>query len=412
MAEIAEILPDSYNGSYLYETGRITRAGALALRARAALYFGNYAEAEASAGKIISEGHHSLFRVSSLTTAQQKEADEMDAYIDYAAKGIDKDKFVKGMFSYESLWHKGNASPANPEYIVTREYMADANNYDWTRYTYFIPKSFSQYDGYCSYEPMQDLIDAYWDVDGKTMRNDITMEQRKERYAEIWKDFKDMSQSQFIEKVPQTDIMKYDYMKEFRNRDSRLYVSMMFPFKGWHETIKGTFYFRWDPDLINKDGNESWTGYFYRKMVTLDPYDTWTAEEDYPVIRYAEVLLTYAEARIQNSGWDTEVQKALNDLRDRCGMPDVPTTMPSKEEALAFVRNERRIELAAEGHRFDDIRRYGNDYCSKAMNGPSYAPNGYVVINKVWDNRLMLMPIPQGAIDLNPLLKDDQNPGY
>lgn len=92
----------------------------------------------------------------------------MDAYIDYAAKGIDKDKFVKGMFSYESLWHKGNASPANPEYIVTREYMADANNYDWTRYTYFIPKSFSQYDGYCSYEPMQDLIDAYWDVDGKT----------------------------------------------------------------------------------------------------------------------------------------------------------------------------------------------------------------------------------------------------
>ncbi|MCS3094983.1 hypothetical protein NXX73_00110 [Bacteroides fragilis] len=78
--------------------------------------------------------------------------------------------------------------------------MADANNYDWTRYTYFIPKSFSQYDGYCSYEPMQDLIDAYWDVDGKTMRNDITMEQRKERYAEIWKDFKDMSQSQFMKK--------------------------------------------------------------------------------------------------------------------------------------------------------------------------------------------------------------------
>lgn len=67
-------------------------------------------------------------------------------------------------------------------------------------------------------------------------------------------------------------------------------------------------------------------------MVTLDPYDTWTAEEDYPVIRYAEVLLTYAEARIQNSGWDTEVQKALNDLRDRCGMPDVPTTMPSKKK--------------------------------------------------------------------------------
>ncbi|MCS3113812.1 RagB/SusD family nutrient uptake outer membrane protein [Bacteroides fragilis] len=136
-------------------------------------------------------------------------------------------------------------------------------------------------------------------------------------------------------------------MKEFRNRDSRLYVSMMFPFKGWHETIKGTFYFRWDPVLINKDGNESWTGIFIVKWSLL--IHTIPGLQDYPVIRYAEVLLTYAKARIQNSGWDTEVQKALNDLRDRCGMPDVPATMPSKEEALAFVHSERRIELAAEG---------------------------------------------------------------
>ncbi|MCS3268616.1 hypothetical protein NXX78_24280 [Bacteroides fragilis] len=49
LAEIAEILPDSYNGSYLYETGRIT-VPVLCHSARAALYFGNYAEAEASAG--------------------------------------------------------------------------------------------------------------------------------------------------------------------------------------------------------------------------------------------------------------------------------------------------------------------------------------------------------------------------
>ena len=55
----------------------------LALRARAALYFGNYIEAEASAGKVISEGHHSLFRVTSLNAAQQQEADEMEKYIDF-----------------------------------------------------------------------------------------------------------------------------------------------------------------------------------------------------------------------------------------------------------------------------------------------------------------------------------------
>lgn len=413
LQEISEILPESYDGSSMNEVGRITRYGALALRARAALYFGNYAEAEKSAAAVMNSGKYSLFKISSLNDAQNKEAAEMDAYMDYEAKGLDREKFLLGMFSYESLWFEENASPANPEFVVTREYMADANNNDWCRYTYFIPKSLSVKDGYCSYEPMQDLIDAYWDADGKTLRNDITMEQRKANFEAMWKDFEEVrnDQAAYFAKVKATDLMQYPYMEEFRNRDSRLYASMLFPFKGWHETAKGEFYLMFDPTKINQDGNETWTGYCFRKMVALEPYDEYNSPADYPVIRYAEVLLTFAEAHLQNSGWDAQVTGALNLLRDRCGMPDVPASL-SKEEGINFIRNERRIELAAEGHRFDDIRRYGSDYCKQVMNGPSYAPNGYQVINKVWDDRLLLMPIPQSSIDLNPLLKDDQNPGY
>lgn len=413
LQEISEILPESYDGSSMNEVGRITRYGALALRARAALYFGNYAEAEKSAAAVMNSGKYSLFKISSLNDAQNKEAAEMDAYMDYEAKGLDREKFLLGMFSYESLWFEKNASPANPEFVVTREYMADANNNDWCRYTYFIPKSLSVKDGYCSYEPMQDLIDAYWDADGKTLRNDITMEQRKANFEAMWKDFEEVrnDQAAYFAKVKSTDLMQYPYMEEFRNRDSRLYASMLFPFKGWHETAKGEFYLMFDPTKINQDGNETWTGYCFRKMVALEPYDEYNSPADYPVIRYAEVLLTFAEAHLQNSGWDAQVTGALNLLRDRCGMPDVPASL-SKEEGINFIRNERRIELAAEGHRFDDIRRYGSDYCKQVMNGPSYAPNGYQVINKVWDDRLLLMPIPQSSIDLNPLLKDDQNPGY
>ncbi len=413
LQEISEILPESYDGSSMNEVGRITRYGALALRARAALYFGNYAEAEKSAAAVMNSGKYSLFKISSLNDAQNKEAAEMDAYMDYEAKGLDREKFLLGMFSYESLWFEENASPANPEFVVTREYMADANNNDWCRYTYFIPKSLSVKDGYCSYEPMQDLIDAYWDADGKTLRNDITMEQRKANFEAMWKDFEEVrnDQAAYFAKVKSTDLMQYPYMEEFRNRDSRLYASMLFPFKGWHETAKGEFYLMFDPTKINQDGNETWTGYCFRKMVALEPYDEYNSPADYPVIRYAEVLLTFAEAHLQNSGWDAQVTGALNLLRDRCGMPDVPASL-SKEEGINFIRNERRIELAAEGHRFDDIRRYGSDYCKQVMNGPSYAPNGYQVINKVWDDRLLLMPIPQSSIDLNPLLKDDQNPGY
>lgn len=420
LGEIANTLPDSYKGGYLYESSRITRAAALSLRARAALYFGNFAEAEASAGKVITEGHHSLFRVTALNAAQQKEADEMDQYIDFADNKIDKEAFVKGIFSYETLWHKDNANPQNPEFILTREYMADDNNYDWSRYTYIRPSQLRS--GYSSYEPMQDLIDAYWDIDGKSIRT-ISAEVRKNNYAKMWTDFQNMDQKAYIDAVSQTDIRKYEYMNEFRNRDSRLYASIQFPMKGWHETDFGTFYYRWNPQWAGNDGNESWTGYSYRKLVSLTPYQDWASIEDYPVIRYAEVLLTYAEARIQTTGWDSEVQKALNDLRNRCGMPDVPTSMATKEAALDFVRNERRIELAAEGHRFDDIRRYGKEYCAQVMNGPTYAPcgnydktsgtwNSYTVIDKAWGDRLILMPIPQSAMDVNPLLKDDQNPGY
>lgn len=313
--EIAEILPDEYDGSYLYESSRITRAAALALRARAALYFGNYIEAEASAGKVISEGHHSLFRVTSLNAAQQQEADEMEKYIDFAEVGIDKDKFVKGLFSYETLWHKENANPGNPEYILTREYMADDNNCDWTRYTYIRPSQMGS--GYSSFEPMQDLVDAYWSIDGKTLPEIPSEETRRARFADMWmkyfaepvgETYKSVAPAVFREKVPTLDIKSIPYMQEFRNRDSRLYASILFPLKGWQETdFSGDFYYMWDPLKAGSDGNESWTGYNYRKLVSLTPYQGWQSVEDYPIIRYAEVLLTYAEARVQNNGWDEKV---------------------------------------------------------------------------------------------------------
>ena len=91
-------------------------------------------------------------------------------------------------------------------------------------------------------------------------------------------------------------------------------------------------------------------------------------------------------------------------------MPDVPESLGT-QEAIDFLRKERRIELAVEGHRYDDVRRYGNEYCQKYLQGPSTAPNGAVVVDKKWNERLMLMPIPTTAIDVNPLLKEDQNPG-
>lgn len=409
LSEVSAGLPNKYQGGNMQESGRITRFAALALRARAALYFGNYLEAEKSSRVVIESGVHSLFRLSALNAAQYKEADEMDIFIDFDKMGVDKDTFVKGMFSYEALWQDEYANPSNPEYILTREYMADDKNYDITRYTQIRPSQLVF--GYSSFEPMQELIDSYWNIDGQTNPSPIPMETRKRNFEIINAEVDGLDQKSYIEKVPTMDLASFEYMQEFRNRDSRLYASILFPFKGWHETDfpGGTFYYRWKPIL---DQNESYTGYNFRKMVALFPYLSQNSTSDYPIIRYAEVLLTFAEARVMNSGWDIEVQTALNDLRNRCGMPCVPTSFPSKEKALEFVRNERRIELAGEGHRYDDIRRYGADYCKQVMTGPTYAPNGYMVVDKKWNDRVLLMPIPNVAIDTNPLLKEDQNPGY
>ncbi len=420
LSSAASVLPVSYAGGYLNETGRVTKGAALALRARAALYFGDTVEAEKAAKAVMDLGAYSLHTYGkALDEMQKKEADEMDIFIDFDEMGVDKDKFIAGMFNYVTIWqNKGNPSPSNPEYILTHEYAANEKTYDGERGCFMLDNRFGsglfRY-GFCSYKPLQEMVDAYWSIDGKTVPTPPTVGQRQAYFQTIWDDIKadKESSAKFAAFSSDPSIANYDFIKEFRNRDSRMYASLVFPFKGWHDSgAQKPIYYMWDPDLVSKDGNYSWSGYAYRKIITLNPYaPDWIdgSTDDYPLIRYAEVLLTFAEARTANTGYDAEVRAALNLLRDRCGMPDVPNSL---ENPLDFIRNERRIELMAEGHRFHDIRRYGKEYAASVMTGISYAPNGYIVVDKAWNDRNMLMPIPTGSMDLNPILAKDQNPGY
>ncbi len=408
---VSKILPESYSGGYLYEKGRVTKYAAISMKARAALYFGDYPMAEAAAEEVISSKKYSLFRVSSLNAVQQKEANEMDAYIDFAALGIDKDKFVKGMFSYESLWHTENANPDNPEYIMARQYMALK---DYQNSTAYIRTRPNQLGGWSSITPTQSLVDAYWTADGE-LPNLPTIEQRKEYYSAIKQDRDTEGGAiyDFVQENVLPDPGKYDYIQEFRNRDSRLYVSIMIPYKGWYETNYGDqFVYEW----LKGGNNESKTGFNFRKTLSLNKDieipDADGGAGDFPSIRYAEVLLIYAEARTQNVGFDGRVQEVLNDIRDRCGMPDVPTSL-SKEAGLELIQRERRVELAGEGFRWHDMTRYSDEYWENAMNNlPLAGPDGEVLQINKWSSRMRLRPVPQLAIDANPLLVGDQNPGY
>lgn len=413
----AEILPESYNGKEFYEKGRVTKYAAISYRARAALYFGDYQLAETLAKQVIDSKAHDLFTISSLNEGQLMEAEEMDMFINFEGLNIDKDQFMKGMFSYESIWHEEYSNNDNPEYIFSRQY-SDINEYrDWTRYTAIRP---NQMGGWSSVSPTQLLIDAYWTVEGKDHKAP-SIEERKTMYEKIKADLdayiaanKEQKKS-FVdfckEKIANGSLKDYAYLNEFKNRDSRLYASILFPFKGWHETDMGKgFYYEW----VKGGNNESMTGFNFRKTVSLydDANNTHSSSSDYPAFRFAEILLIYAEARTQNVGFDAEVQKQLNRLRARCGMPNVPTGL-DKKAGLDLIRNERRIELAVEGARLDDISRYEDSYWEGIFNNVTLnKPDGEVYATMKWSSRMRLRPIPQEAIDKNPLLENDQNPGY
>jgi hypothetical protein len=127
------------------------------------------------------------------------------------------------------------------------------------------------------------------------------------------------------------------------------------------------------------------------------------------LIRYAEVLLTYAEAKNELSGPDATVYDALDAVRTRSGMPVVDRAKYAGKDALReVIRNERRVELALEGQRYMDIRRW------------KIAPQVMKTINNIkntqaqertWNDRFYLMPVPQKEVDLSKGVLT-QNAGY
>ncbi len=116
------------------------------------------------------------------------------------------------------------------------------------------------------------------------------------------------------------------------------------------------------------------------------------ADNNIPIIRYAEILLIYAEALYHN-GETGEAFTQLNKIRERAGLD--PLT--GKENFMEKLILERRIELAFEGHRFPDLKRWG-------LLEEVLGPLGYR------SETNGLLPVPQTEIDLNPNLT--QNPGY
>ncbi|GAC1452878.1 MAG: RagB/SusD family nutrient uptake outer membrane protein [Chitinophagaceae bacterium] len=137
------------------------------------------------------------------------------------------------------------------------------------------------------------------------------------------------------------------------------------------------------------------------------------------LIRYPEVLLTYAEAMIESNKIDNSVIGAINTVRKRADVNMPPVTVLSQSEMRDIVRRERLVELGFEGLRYFDIRRWriAENVMPGKVYGMTYSDNGTLktieapaVERKFNKNRDYLWPIPQKEKELNPAL--GQNPNW
>ncbi len=254
--------------------------------------------------------------------------------------------------------------------------------------------------------------------------------------------------------------------QEIKNRDPRMYQLVDNVNKPYNVQSDGTQQVNYSLYDVNSSapsvaGNASVTGYSVVKFHSADPVQAEASKStfDWFVFRYAEVLLNYAEAKYELGECTQDVlDNTVNLLRDRVDMPHM-TVNPVADKApvdygytvaplLYEIRRERRVELAAEGFRYDDIIRWKatklfenpktvlgirvtNQVISLYQEGTFGGENGRPLVmydgkqylrpytakglndpGRVWssNDKRYLSPLPQDELLLNPNLT--QNPGW
>ena len=212
------------------------------------------------------------------------------------------------------------------------------------------------------------------------------------------------------------------------NRDPRLAASIYYTGTGG-TTLAGSEY-NSQPGSTSGDKmdqhNGSPTGYGWKKYVDPSLIGVWDTGHDFPLIRLAEVYLDAAEARnelAKSPSEDAKIRNYSGMTRWRVGMTDFPNNL-TKDEMRERIRNERRVELAFEGARFFDIRRWG--IAKNVLNAEDGwiigmkldNAGGYQVVESgkwkghvkvrqrtLFTSEQYVWPIPSREIELNPNLE-------
>ena len=209
----------------------------------------------------------------------------------------------------------------------------------------------------------------------------------------------------------------YDPLHPYVNRDPRFYQSIIYTGATWQGRTMDIRPGGADQGSI---GGILRTFYWCRKGV-LETHNLFAGSGNalrrYVLFRLAELYLNYAEAENEIlSGPDATVYSAVNAIRQRAGMPDLPAGL-SKDDMRKRIYHERQVELAFEGHRFWDVRRWkiAEQVDNKPVHYVAQDAAGkfsYPVFQtRTFDpGKHYLFPIPQSEIDKNPGLT--QNTGW
>ena len=366
LSAAAEGLPDRWPAA---EYGRATRGTALAYLARAALYEASYNKyTEGNAARA-----NELFRIAADAAQDVMESGVYSLHPNYAE-----------LFTY--------AGEGSPEVIFDYQHVQGVNG--WGAFGWFAPHSMG---GVVDLAPTRALVDEYRMTDGLTIEESPL----------------------YDPSPPVIENGKVVSLGMYANRDPRLYATVIFPGAQFNGAVFNPYPNSPTVDRLDRSNfNNTETGFVMKKYVDpLDEDQRNNSGLNIIKMRYADVLLMYAEARIELGEWsDPSVKAALDQLRDRVGMPEV--TLTSQEQAIELVRNERAVELGTEGLRLADIRRWkiAEEVMPGQPAGMDIWENGQIVtVFGTWQRsfsspRDYLWPIPVGERDLNSNLA--QNPGY
>jgi len=220
----------------------------------------------------------------------------------------------------------------------------------------------------------------------------------------------------------------YDAQHPYKNREKRFYETIIYDSSVWQGDIMLMRVGVGSPNEIDLGGKNDVTntGYYARKtlderVLGQDNLSNNNGGQNYIWFRYAEVLLSYAEAQNEAIGPDQSVYDAVNGVRLRTDLPELPTGL-SQEQMRIAIHRERRVELAFEDKRWWDVLRWKiADGPTGVLNNPTHGMyievvNGTLkyttvkVTDRTFPEKMYLMPIPIQVRNRNTNL--GQNSGY